>query len=384
MKCKQCEAELPEEAKFCVFCGTEQESPDENEGAAQEVKPTMCWQCGAELPEEAKFCFFCGTSQENPGASEGAAQEAWPTVCWQCGAELPEEAAFCGFCGAERKASGSIAQAPAFVKPTRQNMPNGQSSIFSEGAAYWHSFFSKDPTSGITKASTSRSLFWVLAAVANALLFSLAACNNIPQLANYGVESFIKAVLQCIKKLVPDGREIISSIGNYVPDLDLSANYSQFAPFTLVSLAVFAVEAIVVYIMLYTLKRQPKSVSSLLNVISISLFPITAVSVLNLLLGLLYPPITICTLVVAAFMHIVLLYEGIKKLTGAETSPLWQIGLTVLVICAVLMVAMWTAFTNALGDFISAVASDAIDLADSVLSGVLSYLFDILEGVMYW
>lgn len=32
----------------------------------------------------------------------------------------------------------------------------------------------------------------------------------------------------------------------------------------------------------------------------------------------------------------------------------------------------------------SSILGTGMDLADSVLIGVLSYLFDILEGVMYW
>lgn len=385
MKCKQCGAELPEAAKFCVFCGTEQEGQDANEVTAQQAEPTKCWQCGAELPDEAKFCFFCGTSQENPAANEAMAQEALPTVCWQCGAELPEEAAFCGFCGAERKAPGSVidvAQVTEFEKPARQNVPDEQSPLFAEGRTYWHGFFSKDPTSEISRASTSRSPFWVLAAAANALLFSLALCNNIPQLANYGVDSFVHTVLQCIKEVVPDSRSILYGMDNYIPELNLSAIYSKFVPFALVSLAAFAVEAIVVYILLCTLKRQPESIPSLLNVISISLFPITAVSALNLLLGLIYPPLTVCTLVAAAFIHIVLLYEGIKKFAGANTSSVWQIGLTVLVVCVASMAAMRFVFRNAVSDFISALANGILEETDSVFVDVVSYLLDILDSVM--
>lgn len=313
------------------------------------------------------------------------AQEALPTVCWQCGAELPEEAAFCGFCGAERKAPGSVidvVQVTEFEKPARQNVPDEQSSLFAEGRTYWHGFFSKDPTSEISRASTSRSPFWVLAAAANALLFSLALCNNIPQLANYGVDSFVHAVLQCIKEVVPDSRSILYGMDNYIPEMDLSAIYSEFVPFALVSLAAFAVEAIVVYILLYALKRQPKSISALLNVISISLFPITAVSALNLLLGLIYPPLTVCTLVAAAFIHIVLLYEGIKKIAGASTSSVWQIGLTVLVVCVASMAAMRFAFRNALSDFMSALVNGILEETDSVFIDVVSYLLDILDSVM--
>lgn len=49
MKCNNCNAELPEGAKFCHLCGTK-------------VSITLfCSQCGAPLPPNAAFCCECGT-----------------------------------------------------------------------------------------------------------------------------------------------------------------------------------------------------------------------------------------------------------------------------------------------------------------------------------
>ena len=48
MKCNNCNAELPEGAKFCHLCGTK-------------VSVTLyCSQCGAPLPPNAAFCCECG------------------------------------------------------------------------------------------------------------------------------------------------------------------------------------------------------------------------------------------------------------------------------------------------------------------------------------
>jgi len=46
MRCPQCQAENPAEAKFCLECGTKLQA--------------ACPQCGATLPPQSKFCFECG------------------------------------------------------------------------------------------------------------------------------------------------------------------------------------------------------------------------------------------------------------------------------------------------------------------------------------
>ncbi len=46
MRCPQCQAENPDQAKFCMECGAK--------------LLAVCPQCGAALPPQAKFCFECG------------------------------------------------------------------------------------------------------------------------------------------------------------------------------------------------------------------------------------------------------------------------------------------------------------------------------------
>ncbi|MBN1136401.1 MAG: tetratricopeptide repeat protein [Anaerolineae bacterium] len=52
MQCPQCQAENPDQAKFCLECGAKLQA--------------VCPQCGAALPPQAKFCFECGARIEAP------------------------------------------------------------------------------------------------------------------------------------------------------------------------------------------------------------------------------------------------------------------------------------------------------------------------------
>jgi len=71
IRCRQCNAELTEQARFCNVCGLPQNSrePEQeistlNEQKALDTKHTKCCDnCATELPKEARFCAVCGSAQ---------------------------------------------------------------------------------------------------------------------------------------------------------------------------------------------------------------------------------------------------------------------------------------------------------------------------------
>ncbi len=74
--CPNCNAEVPENSKFCLECGAKIEILAENE--------IICPACG-EKTGKGKFCMKCGASLV--------------AKCAKCGAELPAGAKFCLECG---------------------------------------------------------------------------------------------------------------------------------------------------------------------------------------------------------------------------------------------------------------------------------------------
>ncbi len=75
-KCPNCGNVIPENAKFCLECGTKVEKLSENE--------IICPKCGCKTAK-GKFCSECGAKLQS--------------VCHNCGKELPQDAKFCLECG---------------------------------------------------------------------------------------------------------------------------------------------------------------------------------------------------------------------------------------------------------------------------------------------
>ena len=76
IKCPKCGKSLPDNAKFCLECGTKIEQLTENE--------MICPACGKKTPK-GKFCMECGQPLANR--------------CPNCGAEVPQGGKFCLECG---------------------------------------------------------------------------------------------------------------------------------------------------------------------------------------------------------------------------------------------------------------------------------------------
>lgn len=75
-KCPKCGNDLPENAKFCLECGTKIENLSENE--------VLCPHCSKKTPK-GKFCMECGGKLQ--------------LTCPNCGKEVPQGAKFCLECG---------------------------------------------------------------------------------------------------------------------------------------------------------------------------------------------------------------------------------------------------------------------------------------------
>ncbi len=78
IKCPDCKKAVPEDARFCPYCGH------------QLVVFNQCHNCGKNVPPNALFCPRCGAK---------LSQQPSPKVCPQCGAKNLPQAVYCNQCG---------------------------------------------------------------------------------------------------------------------------------------------------------------------------------------------------------------------------------------------------------------------------------------------
>lgn len=88
-ECSNCGAQMEENIKFCMECGSKMEP--------EELK---CPNCSIKLPEGTKFCMECGakveTAPEPKPKIETAPKEV---ICPKCREKYPANTKFCTKCG---------------------------------------------------------------------------------------------------------------------------------------------------------------------------------------------------------------------------------------------------------------------------------------------
>ncbi|MHA2028247.1 MAG: double zinc ribbon domain-containing protein [Candidatus Kariarchaeaceae archaeon] len=91
MRCNNCGADNPPEARFCFECGKEIFSKS-SISPSKEESVLHCSKCGVSNPKNMSFCFECGT----PLARE---QEVESNICPTCGIPVDSTAYNCPNCG---------------------------------------------------------------------------------------------------------------------------------------------------------------------------------------------------------------------------------------------------------------------------------------------
>lgn len=107
MRCKVCNAYIPEGATYCLDCGSQFDDI------------ILCQGCGAELQSVAKFCNRCGKSVVIPDdfkSPERKEQNGYTSPygsieCQRCGVEVSRGTIYCPTCGTNVTKSGELVRA---------------------------------------------------------------------------------------------------------------------------------------------------------------------------------------------------------------------------------------------------------------------------------
>lgn len=242
--------------------------------------------------------------------------------CKNCGKELPDNATFCSGCGNQVGAAPAAAPAAA-----NSSLPPILSRLISQITNF---FTKKDPVGVVANSAKDNSFSGAILAIFGVLMFAIGAMVNVNQgfLAYYksvAGEDWSKEVEKLFVKRFPTG--------------------TSFGMFLLLAVVVFAVASVMVYLATTKVAKKQITVSGACNVVAYASIPMIAVSILNMILGLIWFPLTAIFMLVALCATVAIIGASIDKVSESE-KPLTVKLLVFAVTAVVAFIFLWIALKS--------------------------------------
>lgn len=283
--------------------------------------------------------------------------------CKNCGEEIKDGVKFCGKCGASIQENDS------------NKLKNEQAvAIVNEGKNLVFRFFTKNPSEVIKEAAQSKSYVGFLILAVNAILFAFVSCFNVPQSGVYIFNSFVNSIQKMATSI--GGSSLGGSIvGSYLPTADASAVFDLFILLFFVALIILAIEFAGMYIALKVKHTKINHYANVVNIIGIATLPLSEVLILNFILGFIYPLAVPFVFVAAIFVHMAVIYEGLRCIINDGNAPILSFSIIAVIVCIVMLI-IFTIAVNKISGTIQQGISDTMGGAfSSGLDEMLSSLF---------
>ena len=262
----------------------------------------FCEKCGNNISDNALFCSACGApvpKAETAGAdvkSEEAVNgaQAAPSAAAAPVQTSPVQTATVQTPPVQTPpAQTQPVQAPYMQAPAAPSQTN---IIFSAVGEYIKGFFSGRVTQTVASAAKSKGLQWLVFALANIIIFMISATLNV----KYALWS--------------------NTIVDVVASRLISIWAVLFANLFIGAAVYFALGGLIFGAMRLVFKK-PVPYSSVMNMVGYATLPLTMAFIANIILGLIYIPLSLIVYTVAVIMSFCMLYIGIQKLDSLQKTP---------------------------------------------------------------
>lgn len=255
----------------------------------------ICPKCQAECEDDVKFCPKCGEGLTEVEPVKEQVPEERPSFCPFCGKPLDADATFCPGCGSK---IGSKTQ-------------SGAPAIFVDFVNTGKDFFTKGPVVAAQNGAKSKGISWILYASLAIITFMFAAATNIHQFFYFG---FTRAMLTGVatEQRAQLRKNIVDGIDRSVYKFGLGLLFSF-----LLGTIVFFTFAFAIFVATKIMKKNV-SLMSVFNLVGVASIPITLVSIINLIVGIIWAPLSILFLGTAVIVSLYLMFTGIDSLADFE------------------------------------------------------------------
>lgn len=268
----------------------------------------FCEKCGNNISDNALFCSACGApvpKAETAGAGVKSEEAVNGAQAAPAAAAAPVQTASAPVQPAAVQTppvQTPPVQAPGQMPPVQAPYmqvpaaPSQASLVFSAVGEYIKGFFSGKVTQTVASAAKSRGLQWLVLALANIIIFMISATLNV----KYALWS--------------------NTIVDVVASRLISIWAVLFANLFIGAAVYFALGGLIFGAMRLVFKK-PVPYSAVMNMVGYATLPLTFAFTANIILGLIYVPLSLIVYTVAVIMSFCMLYIGIQKLDTLQKTP---------------------------------------------------------------
>ncbi|MEE0928819.1 MAG: zinc ribbon domain-containing protein [Acutalibacteraceae bacterium] len=252
--------------------------------------------------------------------------------CKNCGSNIPENVKFCAACGTPVEGVATAEVNPSPAEPKKANP------IFANLLKVLKEFWIR-PVPTVVASAKSTTHEWSLLAAIEVILYALAT-------AVVGLEMMSQLM-----------KALIGGYAGYINAGDLFPFLTVFGIGLAVGAVAYFGTSLGFWVLLAKVLKKNASFVSVLNMVAAATLPLAAISIVNMLFGLVYSPITVALFVAALVMSVACLYVGIQKLDKLDKSPFYGFGtvLAIVIVVAFLMGLLYLAVVgNSIGNLTSA------------------------------
>lgn len=285
----------------------------------------FCSNCGNQIQEGGQFCSSCGTPVTQQAVAESVEQQLGQEVIVQ--QPIPE----------------SVALQSVVAQP---------SAIGVMMKSFWgivKGVFSKNIVKTVGEQAKNTGNEWIISLIISVLSFAFAFSVNI----NQTITSIIKEVA---------GGMISSGIISYLK----YPFFSFLGVSLLIGLVVLAVVVLGIRVMATIVTKKNVSWICVLNLVGAATIPLSACYIVNMILGLIWVPITVFVSIVALLMTVILLYVGAQKLEKPVMLPFYPFTIVVTVIVAVAVLVSFLLLKAVFTSWLGSALGSGLDLLGSL------------------
>ncbi len=304
--------------------------------------------------------------------------------CGNCGNVIADDARFCVHCGATVAPAAPVqpvqpeqyvqqVQPEQYVQPVQQVQPapvyvqpKPENPMFKNFLSRIKGFFSSQITKELGAAAKSQTMEWILFAVLSVLSFAFAMTIGMRSMVGSLIRSLLGTVMESAGGLGAMMGGVAGQASNFMVNLLLNFGLTLLVSIVVAGFTYVAV-SMITWLIVSMMYKKNVTIPAVLNMVGYASIPLTIISLLNILVGLIWAPLALILYIVAVIMSVVLLYVGIQKLDKFEVTPYFGFALVVLatvVVAALVGGILYSIVLNVGADKLTEMSGSITDMFD--------------------